>query len=386
MVVCAVICEYNPFHNGHAHQLRVAREKTNADYMVCLMSGAFTQRGSPAIVDKWTRARCALLEGADLVLEMPTLFALRPARDFAFGGVALAHALSVVTHLSFGAEDEDLGMLRSYVHAENDAHTEKMRHYLKQGLSYPAALSQATGIVMPPNVTLGVEYLRALDALHSPIEPVTVLREHSHHDQALHAMTSASAIRAALPSGKPEDVRHAMPASCFAPLADALHAQGGSPALDDASGILLNMLRTTSANDLHDQYGLIEGLEHRIKRAADFCGTTEQLLMQVKCKRYPLARLRRAASQMLLCMSARMMRDHPMPEYARVLGFRQSAAPLLRAIAKQSALPLITKVADADKGDMLLLDLRAQDMWSLLLPNPDMRKAHRDLTTSPVRL
>ena len=145
MKVCGVICEYNPFHNGHAHQLSRAKKLTNADFLVCAMSGAFVQRGEPACLDKWTRAEAALRGGADLVLELPALFAVRAAQDFAFGGVSLLDALGVVTHLSFGAENDDLALLTRLSRPETAEESEKIRRGLAQGLSHPAARAAALG-------------------------------------------------------------------------------------------------------------------------------------------------------------------------------------------------------------------------------------------------
>ena len=198
MKVCGVICEYNPFHNGHAHQLSRAKKLTNADFLVCAMSGAFVQRGEPACLDKWTRAEAALRGGADLVLELPALFAVRAAQDFAFGGVSLLDALGVVTHLSFGAENDDLALLTRLSRPETAEESERIRQGLAQGLSHPAARTAALGVPTPPNVILAAEYLRTLQKLDSRILPVPVKRDSEHRDETLHSMASATAIRAAL--------------------------------------------------------------------------------------------------------------------------------------------------------------------------------------------
>ena len=199
--VCGVICEYNPLHRGHAHHLERARALTGADFVVCAMSGPFVQRGEPAVLDKWTRAQAALLAGADLVLELPALFAVRAAPDFAFGGAALLAGLGVVTHLSFGAEDADLAHLTDLAAPESAEESARIRAYLEGGHSHPQARALARGRQLPPNVTLGVEYLRALRRLGSGMEPVPVPRETAHNDERLHALSSATAVRRALAAG-----------------------------------------------------------------------------------------------------------------------------------------------------------------------------------------
>ena len=183
MRVCAVICEYNPFHLGHAYHLRAAREVSGADYVLCLMSGALTQRGAFARHDKWLRARAALENGADLVLELPTRFACAPAPDFASGGVALLSALGVATHLSFGCEASALPLLSAAAalfKAESPAFSAALRARLADGLPYPRARAlaaeQAAGLpaalLAQPNAALALEYLQALppDIVPGPVE------------------------------------------------------------------------------------------------------------------------------------------------------------------------------------------------------------------------
>ena len=372
MKVCGVICEYNPFHNGHAHQLSRAKKLTHADFLVCAMSGAFVQRGEPACLDKWTRAEAALRGGADLVLELPALFAVRAAQDFAFGGVSLLDALGVVTHLSFGAENDDLALLTRLSRPETAEESERIRRELAQGLSHPAARAAALGVPTPPNVILAAEYLRALQKLGSRILPVPVKRDSEHRDETLHSMASATAIRAALREGL--DVSCAMPQEVRA--LQLCASPSPLPDLDGFSQTLLYILRTTPPNVLRDAYAIPEGLENRLCREAFEAGSATELLTRIACRRYSPARIRRLLVQMLLHLDAETIRSHPQPEYARALGFRKSAAPLLRAISEKSRLPLIVKAADAPHSTMLRLVYAAQDGWDLLSGHP----AHRDLT------
>ena len=373
MKVCGIICEYNPFHNGHKYQLQRARELTQADYIVCVMSGPFVQRGDAAVCDKWSRAQMALQNGADLVLELPAAFAVRPAQDFAFGGVALLHSLHVVTHLSFGAEDDDLERLYRFAAPETPEESARMQEYLAQGLSHPAARAKAMGMDMPPNVTLAVEYIRAIQKLNSTMQPVPVLRTYDHHDTAAHEMASATAIRLQLMQGN-TDLAHAMPPDALQLMLNDLPQPLMS--LSRFSDILMYILRTTPPETLRAAFSIPEGLENRLCREAAAHSHIDDVLAAVKCKRYPLARLRRMMVHILLSQTCDLLTEHTAPEYARVLGFRKAAAPLLTAIKQNSAIPLITKVADAQPNALLDLDLRAQNIWDLAAGKP----ADRDLT------
>ena len=375
MRVCAVICEYNPFHLGHAYHLRAAREASGADYVLCLMSGALTQRGAFARHDKWLRARAALENGADLVLELPTRFACAPAPDFASGGVALLSALGVATHLSFGCESSALPLLSAAAalfKAESPAFSAALRARLADGLPYPRARAlaaeQAAGLsaalLAQPNAALALEYLQALPP---EIAPVPVERRGSgYHDAALSSLSSATAVRAPAPL-------------------QAAEARGFVHEEEALTQALLYRLRTASPDALAALYSMAEGLERRFLAAAQTCASREALLDFVKTKRYTRARLSRLCAYALLDLSRDFAQAHRTPEYARVLGFRRSAAPLLKAVKRRSAIPLVTKAADFDRAHPLfVLDVRAQDLWSLGVSNPALRSSGRDFTTSPI--
>ena len=210
MGVIGVIAEYNPFHHGHAWQLRELRRRCpSVDGIIVVMSGSITQRGTPAVLDKWTRAGHAVDGGADLVLELPFVFACRSAQDFARGGVSLLMQLGVVSHLAFGTEAADIAPLER---AAREIDTEKIQHRiahgLSMGLSYAAALSSALAeqlgiaesILRTPNNILGMEYLRALHAEDADITPLALPRKTAEHGETRlrRGITSASSIRTAL--------------------------------------------------------------------------------------------------------------------------------------------------------------------------------------------
>ena len=393
MRVCAVICEYNPFHLGHAYHLRAAREASGADYILCLMSGALTQRGAFARHDKWLRARAALENGADVVVELPTRFACAPAPDFAGGGVALLTALGVVTHLSFGCEPSALPLLASAASlfkAESPAFSAALRARLAEGLPYPRARALAAeqaenlpaNLLAQPNAALALEYLQALP---DTVVPVPVARRgSSYHDASLSALSSATAVRAALARGDLPDALSAVPSP------EALRAAEESGFVHEEEALtqaLLYRLRTARPDELAALYGMDEGLENRFLFAARTCSSREALLDAVKTRRYTRARLSRLCAYTLLNLTRDFADANRTPDYARVLGFRKSAAPLLKAVKQRSAIPLITKAADFDRNRKnFALDVLAQDLWSLGVLNPSLRTSGRDFTTSPVIL
>lgn len=395
MRVCAVICEYNPFHNGHARHLALAREKSGADFMLCLMSGALTQRGAFARHDKWLRARMALLGGADLVLELPCRFACAPAPDFASGGVALLRALGVVTHLSFGCEAQSLDILfaaRDALRDESPAFQSVLKEALDRGLPYPRARAlaaeSASGLsglaeqIARPNAVLALEYLQALP---DDISAVPILREGcGYHDSSPSTLASATGVRAALTMG---DVQAASAAVPF-PLELLSSEQRGEFHPENAlTQALFYRLRTMNAASLREIVGMDEGLEYRFLRAAQTAASREELIAAIKSKRYTHARLSRLCAHILLGVSRDFAAAHRTPTYARVLGFRKDAAPLLRAIKAHASIPFVTKAAAFDRADPLFsLDVRAQDLWSLGVSNPALRAPGRDFTTSPIIL
>ena len=393
MRVCAVICEYNPFHLGHAYHLRAARESSGADYVLCLMSGALTQRGTFARHDKWLRSRAALQNGADVVLELPARFACAPAPDFAGGGISLLSALGVVTHLSFGCEPSALSLLSAAAplfKAESPVFSAALQTHLANGLPYPRARAlaaeQIAGIpadlLAQPNAALALEYLQALP---ETIVPVPVARQGSgYHDAALSALSSATAVRAALARGDLADALSAVPSPEILQTAEKSGFVHEEEALTQA---LLYRLRTASPAELSALYGMDEGLENRFLAAAQNCSTRETLLEQIKTKRYTHARLSRLCAYALLNLTRDFAQTHRTPDYARVLGFRKSAAPLLKEIKRHGSIPLVTKAADFDRSNPLFaLDVRAQNLWSLGVLNPSLRVSGRDFTTSPVML
>lgn len=410
MKITGIIAEYNPFHKGHAYHLQKAREYTGADYVVAVQSGNFVQRGEPALADKYCRARMALLEGADLVLELPCAYACASAEGFAGGAVALLHGLGCVDALCFGSECGDLSLLRSYADVladEPEGYQELLRAFLKQGNSFPSARSKAlheylsytqdivpcslydqdcryeSEILSQPNNTLGIEYLKALKLSNSSMEPVTILRRSAgYHEESLDAeFASATAIRCVF--GQTESpcidpfaytqhqfarIRHQLPPKA-APVLQAYLEQKLPLNLDDFSSILYYRLLSLSEEELASHTDVSPELASRMKKLLNQYRSASSFADLLKTKQLTHTRITRSLCHILL-KDLQKDADHRKalgyPVYGRILGFRKDSQPLLSTIKQSASIPILAKAADGT--DLLreqpeLLSLFEQDLF-----------------------
>ncbi len=372
MRVCGVIAEYDPFHRGHQYHLEEARRSTEADFVVCVIGRAFSQRGAPMLFGTHDRARMALLGGADVVLGMPVSFSCAAADRFAMSGVGILHALGAVTHLSFGSEDTDIAHLQRIADMlERPAPTVQaaLKAGLKAGKSFARAQGEALDTVLPgvqaalrkrPNMILAVSYLRALRRLQSTICPMPVARQGMYHDTAIAGLSSASAVRAALLRGDWQGARNAVPETSFgimqwAAAEGRMHLPG---ALDT---LLLAGITGTSAHGGNRFPEISEGLDQRIRSAARTSTNREELLQAIKTRRYPRARINRGLTHWMLGTDAG---DLPArPAYAYLLAARERAKPLLSSLGMKD-FRLITRPAREDDPNVRA-DIRAEELWSL---------------------
>ena len=413
MGAIGIVAEYNPFHTGHALQLARTRELLGADLpAVAVMSGSWVQQADCAIADKWTRAKLALMGGVDLVLELPTVWAVSSAESFARGAVSILNAAGVVEYLSFGSESGDMEQLRRVAAClDGGEYPALLKEQLSRGLSFPAARQRAAeqllgtdaAVLSRPNNTLGIEYLRALHALGSPIRPVTVKREGAGHNEAAvfsgqmsqeeadqlfwqHNTTlSATAIRGYLTEGEWERMAPYLPQGGLELLRESAPEL---PVLARLERAILARVRTMSAEDwgrLPDA-GAAEGLPNRLERAGRTCTSMAEFFDLAKTKRYTHSRLRRLVLWAFLGLRAA---DVPgAPPYLRVLGFSARGQELLKEMKKQAALPILTKPAQAkdlpEPGRRLFqLESRCTDLYDLCRAAP--RPAGEEWTRSPVR-
>lgn len=383
MKICGVIAEYNPFHNGHAYHLAQTRAN-GATHIVAVMSPNFVQRGAPAIADKFVRAQCAVAGGVDLVLEMPTTYALSPAQLFAAGGIYLLDALGCVDLLSFGSESGDIAELRDIVHQlASPQFNLLIQQYSKEGVSYPRAHHMAVTklygeefaeSISSANNTLAVEYLRALDKASSPIRPMTVKRLFVEHDSSTsrEEYASASYLRQLLKYGSLRHIRPFVPDICYELLHKAQENQRAIASLDRLEGPVLNQLRRMSQADFAVLYDAEEGLDNRMMRAARQAVSIQDFLSLVKTKRYTLSRLRRMMWCAFLGISKK---DLVPPSYLRALAFNERGLEILKVAKKTSRLPVVTKYAQvaklgAEAVRLFSLHARCTDLYALALPTP----------------
>lgn len=401
MRVAGIIAEYNPLHNGHVYHIEQTRAVTGCEYIIVVMSGDYVQRGEPAIADKFTRAQWALLAGADVVLELPTVYALCSAERFAYGGIRTLAATGILDTLCFGSETPDLSALKQA--ADMLAHEpalfrEKLREQLSMGKSYPRArydALQACGaskevlaVLREPNSILGVEYIRFLSQLAENAVPVAIHRVGGGYNES--AMTgtysSATAIREALNKKEPTAFQ-SMPM-----YVGARFGPGGVPPISllHAQQLILYALRRMSSTELKLLPDVQEGMENILFRAAQNVTTLEALYDSLKSKRYTMARCKRISLSALLGITKSLLHDSMNEDagYLRVLGFRREARPLLSLIGKKCTAPLIMRRADCEHlsdhaRTLLEKDLFAHDIYALLNPN---EQPIRDFSQPPITI
>lgn len=367
MRVNGIIAEYNPFHNGHGYHIDAAKKQNNADYTIIAMSGNFMQRGEPALIDKYKRAEMALLNGADLVLELPAFYSASSAEFFARGGVTLLDKLGVVDSLCFGSECGDVDVLRRIAEIladEPEKYVSSLRRYIKDGLSYPTArtnalleydptLSNFHDVLSSPNNILGMEYIKTLILRKSSIQPVTTKRiGSSYHDLRLGInQSSAKAIRQVLYNNQDLScVREQMPESAYRIMEEFLRES--RPVLsNDLSSVLLYKL-LQEKDDGYEKYldvspELSDRIINHLYEFKDF----ESFCTLLKTKDMTHTRISRCLLHILLNIETKTMQAYRRKDYipyARVLGFRKESSPLLTAIKEMSSIPMVTKLADAE--------------------------------------
>lgn len=383
MKICGIVAEYNPFHRGHAHQLAAVRRAWGEDCaLVCCMSGDFVQRGEAAVLPKHARARAAVREGADLVLELPAPYALRSAEGFAQSAVDILAGLGVVDRLSFGAEDADASALTGIADVLLEhATVQETLAQLKTGISYAAARERAlyavireqAALLQKPNNILAVEYCKELRRRALDWEILPIPRVGAGHDEAGtgDGPLSASAIRLLLRGGDIRQTLDALPLGSADVLRTELDRGRALLDTDRLECAMLPALSGLGAADLAALPGAAEGLENRLLAAIHRGRSLAEIAEQAKTKRYALARLRR----MLFCAYLGITREdaETPPPYVRVLAFNDRGREVLRLARKRAALPLVTKPAHASElspraARIFALESRACDLYSLALP------------------
>lgn len=374
MKVAGIIAEYNPFHNGHALLAYKARE-AGATHVVAVMSGNFVQRGEPALMHHTVRTKAALECGIDLVLQLPSVYAVSSAQSFARAGVEILDGTGIVDWLVFGSE---CGNTDKITETAELIYSDKIKPFisdeLDKGITFAAARENAlrkispecADIIQSPNNILGVEYAAALKRINSKIIPLTFARVGAEHDstQSNGDIASASLVR--------EFIKSRREFADFVPdKAEAIYRNASISDIKLVENAILYKLKTTTAEALSLAPDVSEGIENRIINAAKEAKTLEELYTLAKTKRYTHARIRRIIINHFLCVTAE---DAAISApYIRVTGFGEKGAELIRMLKKTAKLPVITKASDVagaggNAQKIFSLECTASEIFSLCLP------------------
>lgn len=366
MKITGIIAEYNPFHNGHRYQIQKAREITGADYIIIVMSGNFTQRGTPALIDKYSRAKMALMGGADLVLELPVCYATGSAEYFAAGSIALLTQLGCVDAICFGSECGDIVPLKNIAHAlvnESTDYQKALRTNIKNGSTFPvarnAALAETLDGFVPfdvilgyPNNILGIEYIKAILRQNSTIEPFTNMRIGSdyHSYKLADAFSSAISIRQSLAMQDDLEMVHAqLPTATYGIMQEDFHKTFPVYAADFSSMVKFKLIRERE-NGFTQYQDVTKSISDKLVRDTFKMQGFDEFCDILKTKDVTYARISRCLSHILLDIYSdeiKQYMDSGVVFYARALGFNEKAAPLTKKIKKSTSIPLITKAASA---------------------------------------
>jgi len=376
MKITALIAEFNPFHNGHKYILDEI--KKSSDGVVVIMSGNAVQRGDIAITDKHTRTRIALQNGADLVIELPAIYAVNTAQKFAYGAISTLNATGIVSHLAFGSESGSIDELINAVKILENEPTEvseRIKQFVSDGMSYPAAREKAySGIIAPeilskPNNILALEYLRAIIYTNSTIKPFTITRTNDFHSTDTSSeIISATAVRNLIENGKD--------ASGFVPESD--FDVYSISALDNT---LTYLLRTVSSDYLAKINDVGEGLENRIIEAAKHNTGFNSIAQAIKSKRYTMSRIRRVLFSALTGLTKDICTLPP--SYIRILGMNDTGKSILKEMKSHSTLPVITKTADFTADEIFKAEIRITEAAAICKKN-GTADSMRDYKISPV--
>ena len=360
--VLGIVAEYNPFHNGHLYHINESKKAVNANYTVVIMSGNFVQRGDTSLIDKWSKAEMAILNGVDLVIELPLIYSISSAENFAEGSIKILNSLKLVDYLSFGSELCDVNTLNEFANVlyyEPKEFVSVLNHELSKGFSYPKARENAllmylndirkyANILSSPNNILAIEYLKALKKYKSSIAPVSISRHKVDYNstEIIDGFASATAIRKIATTNDVWSLRQAMPKSSFDIMYDCLRSGKTVSSISKFEREIIYNLRKMSIEEISELPDVTEGLEYSIKDAANSCNTIDELISIVKSKRYTTTRLKRILLYCLLGITKKdMQNSKKATPYIRVLGFNEKGKDLLSGFSHANPkLEIVTSV------------------------------------------
>lgn len=383
MNITGIITEYNPFHNGHLYHLNSAKKSTNCDGVVCIMSGNFVQRGEPALIDKWKRAEMAVLNGVDLVIELPTFYALSSAEFFARGSVSILDSIGVVNNIFFGSECGDINFLKKIAKTlttESFDLQYKIKENLKTGMTFAKAREIALKEILKDdsleevlsnsNNILGIEYIKSLINLNSSILPMTLKREGSkYNDKSLtSSFASATSIRESFKKDLSiKELEHFLPSESIDFL-QTLKENNYSFVFEKEMYPYIRYKLLTNCINFNNLFEIKEGLENKFLKEIYDSNSYEDLIFKIKSKRYTYTKISRLMTQIFLSLD-KYSHDElikPINLYARVLAFNSTGRAILKEMKKNSKIPIITKVPKNINNPLLNLDIQATKAYSIL--------------------
>ena len=382
--VLGIIAEYNPFHNGHLYQIEEAKKQTGADYVVAVISGNFAQRGDTSLVNKWIKTEMAINNGVDLVIELPTVYSISSAENFAEGAIKILDSLKVVDTLCFGTETGDFAALNNIANVlfnEPKEYVSLLNHELGKGVSYPKARENAlmmylndikryANILSGPNNILAIEYLKAIKRLKSDLKPFSIQRKKVYYndEKIVDEFASSTAIRKLVAREQFDEIRKVMPTSSYMLLKEEI--KRGNYILDISKfekEILYN-LRKMTVKEIAELQDVVEGLEFAIKNAANSCNNIMDLINIIKSKRYTQTRIQRILLYALLGITKKDMQNaKKITPYTRILGFNRKGRELLSEIANTNRkINIITSVKKFEdvNGNKTLAEMLQKDIFA----------------------
>ncbi len=417
MKICAIICEYNPFHYGHLYNIQKAKELSGADGVMCILGGNFTQRAEPAVANKYIRATMALEGGSDIVVQMPTAYACSSAEIFALAGVKIANSFNNVTHLAFGCETKNFELLKEvaeYLAKEPEEYKTELKKWLDKGNSMVmsrqkaieeliknnivefSGITETIELLQKPNNILAIEYLKALIKTSSKIQPVFVQRGDSeYHSEDINGKdTSATAIRSRLlKSGKVKKIKKLVPPFSYHLLKEEIK-RFGLPSNELFNDLCMFMLKTADENTLKNIYDVNEGLENRFIECCKDVKDLNELLLDVKSKRYTYTRLKRIILRLLLGIDKSVIENiytvKQLP-YIKVIGFKAEREDILSTLNCSTNLIIRNSnvVSNSSKyyKELAKIEDKANAVYNLLLKkNKEVPKYSPDLLTKTIKL
>lgn len=398
MNITGIITEYNPFHNGHKFHLEESKKQTKSDGTICIMSGNFVQRGGPAIIDKWKRTELALNNGVDLIIELPTFYAVSSAEFFAKGAVSILNSLNIVNNLFFGSEIGDakaLSEIAKVLVSEDERFQNILKENLSLGLTFAKARekslieylnrSEINNIITSSNNILGIEYIKAILKLNSSINPVALKREGSNYnDKSLsQTFSSATSIREVLKNtSNIEDLKNIIPLESYE-VFSKLQEQDYRFTFEEEMFKYIKYKIQTNCVNFNNLYEVTEGLDNKIIKEISSSNSLHEFILKIKSKRYTYSKISRILTHIYLGLDNDDFKDIANENnlYVRVLGFNKTGREILSLIKTNSSIPLITKVPRFTNNPLLKFDLQATACYSLL---NDKVNPFNDYLQSPI--